>query len=81
MSLKLTTKEAMNEIRTRYPKLNRGQLGRMLNRTPQALIAYEKGTRASQTVADKVLELFDIEITDVGKQDRPITKDELERYK
>ncbi len=75
---KLETKEAILKILKTYPKLNKSRLARMLGITPQAINNYLKYNKSmSLRTADKIKELFQIEVTDVTYINRPLKPEEL----
>ena len=80
MAIKLTTKEAIEYVLDKFPeRLNKSRLGKMLGITNQAINNYLKyDYKMSLTVADKMLDNFDVIVTDVKYMNRPLTPYELE---
>ena len=76
--LKLESKEAVEYVLEEYPKLNKSRLAKMLGVSPQAINNYiNYNSKLSRTTADKMAELFKIDITDCTYMNRIPTVDEM----
>ncbi len=78
--IELSTLEAVEFALDKYDgKLNKNRLAKMLGITNQAINNYLKyDYKMSLTVADKMLELFDVKVNDVTYYNRPLTVYELD---
>ena len=78
--IELSSLEAVEFALEKYKnRLNKNRLAKMLGITNQAINNYLKyDYKMSLTVADKMLELFDVKVTDVKYFNRPLTVYELE---
>ena len=78
--IELTTLEAVEFALDKYEgKLNKNRLAKMLGITNQAINNYLKyDYKMSLTVADKMLQHFDVKVSDVTYFNRPLTVYELD---
>ena len=78
--MKLVSKEAVKHVLDKYPKLNKNRLAKMLGISGQAVNNYlNYDNKMGRVVADKMLKLFDIEITDCTYMNRVMTMDDLKQ--